>query len=444
MSQMAVKRPATRRATAEAMPASRQASMGWPLVAGLIGYPIAWLLGLELVIWPAVAGLLLLGLLRNPRPLVGPRGIALWIAFLVWNIASLPLLTELDRVAAWAFRFSHYFGALIVIVAIASTSEEELPRRRIARAIVVMWSYVVIGGYLGILLPGVDFPSVGAVVLPEGVTSIQFIRDSVILSFGAEQGFAGGVRPSTLFAYTNDWAAVLGVLTPMAVYAQRYLSARWSRITFWVLAAASFVPMVLSVNRGLWVSLAVVVVVGTVLLALHGHVRAVLSIGAVVLVAMMALVLTPLWSAVQTRLFDAGARNLTTRESLVSAALETSARSPLLGYGAPVSDPYLANANDVSVGTHGQLWTLMVSTGFVAAGLYVLFFLAVLWATRGSGQRGVWLQVAVVVLLTQAFFYSATPMPITLGAISVGLLVREATSVQQQSVARHPIDLEAR
>ena len=60
----------------------------------------------------------------------------------------------------------------------------------------------------------------------------------------------------------------------------------------------------------------------------------------------------------------------------------------MLGFGTPVADEYLADSNSVSVGTHGQLWTLLVSNGYVATGLYLLFLVVVLvlCASLAAGQ----------------------------------------------------------
>ena len=396
--------------------------MGWPLVVGLAGYPLWWLLGLELVVWPIVALLLCLELYRHPRRLRAPRGVVLWLTFLAWTVASAAVIGDADRLAAWSYRVSHYAAALVVVVAIASMRETELPTGRLARAVLALWVAVVIGGFIGILVPDVEFDSLLALLVPAGMSLPTLVTDSLTLQFGNTAEFLGAPRPSTLFAYTNSWAAALGVITPLAVFSLRYVRSPGWRLSGWVLMVASLIPAVVSLNRGLWVSLVVAAAAGALLLAVYGHLRGLISLLAASLMVGAVVWLTPLQGIIQRRLFETP--NLSTRTSLASASVDLARESPLVGFGSPVEETLLQNSNSVSVGTHGQLWTLLVSHGVIAVLLYVGFFVAVLWYTRHVGLRGVWLQVTIVVLLVQAPFYSSVPLPLILGAVAVGLLTR--------------------
>jgi hypothetical protein len=185
---------------------------------------------------------------------------------------------------------------------------------------------------------------------------------------------------------------------------------------------ASLIPAVVSLNRGLWVSLVVAAAAGALLLAIYGHLRGLISLLAATLMVGAVVWFTPLQGIIERRLFETP--NLSTRTSLASASVDLAQESPLVGFGSPVEETLLRDSNSVSVGTHGQLWTLLVSHGVIAAVLYVGFFVAVLGYTRRVGLPGVWLQVTVVVLLVQAPFYSSVPLPLILGAIAVGLLTR--------------------
>jgi O-antigen ligase len=400
--------------------------MGWALVLALAGYPIWWLLGLELVVWPLLAAILVAELVVRPRPLRAPRGVMLWVLFIGWTVASAVVVSGADRATAWGYRTSHYVAALVVMVFLASVSHRELPTERIARAVLALWGAIVVGGILGVLLPDLSFPSVLALVLPAGVQSIDLVADSLTLQFGNTAEVLGVPRPSTLFAYTNAWAAALGVITPMALFAAGYLRTRAARAAFWALLAASIVPAVISVNRGLWLSLLITAVAAVVLLAVRGHLVAALRVVLGAVAVAVVLWVSPLGDFVRRRLFETP--NLTTRENLVDAALSLTSRSPLVGWGTPVRDPFVPDSNSLSVGTHGQLWTLLVSHGVVATLLYFAFFAVVIFATRRVGARGVWLQVALVVLMVQGLFYSSVPMPLMLAAVAVGLLTRLASS----------------
>ncbi len=409
-------------------------TMGWPLVLAIGAYPVWWLIGLELVVWPVVAGLLVLELIRRPQPLRAPRGVMLWVAFLMWTVASAVLLSGADRAAAWLYRTSHYAAVLVIVIFVASVSARALPTRRLAMALLSLYAAIVIGGYLGIVFTDIPFPSVLSLVLPGSIKGIGLVAESVNLEFGNTADFLGVRRPSTLFAYTNAWAAALGVTTPLALFAYRFLSTTRARAAFWLLLGSSIVPVIVSVNRGLWVSLIVTGAAGLVLLAARGHLVAAVRILLAAITAVMVVWVTPLGDFVRRRLFETP--NLSTRESLLDASLALTAKSPLVGWGAPVRDELVQDSNSLSVGTHGQLWTLLVSHGAIATACYFAFFLAALIATRRVGHDGMWLQVAVIVMLIQSPFYSSVPMPLVLGGVAVGLLTRMASRPQGRGVVQ--------
>lgn len=394
--------------------------VGLPLLIAIVSYPLAWLVGLELVVWPLVASLCVIGLIVRPRRIRTPRGTLLLAAFIAWAAASAALIPNVERLLAWGYRTSHYVAALIIIVFIVSTTERELPTARLGRAVVWLWGAVVIGGLVGLAWPDVTFPSLLALVLPVNQMP-QFVADSMILGFGASKEWLGAIRPATFFAYTNTWAATLGLLTPLAFYGRQHLRRRWSRNAFVVLFIISLVPAVMSANRGLWVSLVLLAVGAAAVLVATGHVvRALSALGALALVGLVVRV-SPLWTLIEQRLFVN--QNLAVREDLVGSAIGLAARSPVLGYGTPTR---LDLQSGPAVGTHGQYWTIAVSHGFVALALYVSFFVVVLWYTRRAGLQATWLRVTIIVLLAQGFFYSAIPMPVVVAGIATALLVREA------------------
>ena len=79
----------------------------------------------------------------------------------------------------------------------------------------------------------------------------------VHLEFAQVQHFLGFPigRPETFFAYTNAWGSAFAILAPCAICAMlQTRSAGWKPAPRLAMAAA-IVPVVFSLNRGLWLSL---------------------------------------------------------------------------------------------------------------------------------------------------------------------------------------------
>jgi hypothetical protein len=78
-------------------------------------------------------------------------------------------------------------------------------------------------------------------------------------------------------------------------------------------------------------------------------------------------------------------------------------QSPLFGYGAPRPSTI---AGAPSVGTQGQVWTVMFSNGFPAL---VLFMAALAWmfiaTLRGLSTASMILNTVQLVILVESFFY---------------------------------------
>ena len=117
--------------------------------------------------------------------------------------------------------------------------------------------------------------------------------------------------------------------------------------------------------------------------------------------------------------------NLGTRQTLVADAFDLVAQSPWFGLGAPQTALFSNDTNDVSVGTHGQFFTLLVSHGYPGVIFYYGFFLAMLVVTWKAGHRAWWAWAAIVVLIGQAAFYNGVPIPLILGCLAVVLCLRE-------------------
>ncbi len=103
-------------------------------------------------------------------------------------------------------------------------------------------------------------------------------------------------RPITLFAYTNQWAATVGMLTPFAIITA--IHARSSVVKNLVIAliVIAAIPIVVSINRGLWIALIVAGIYIGVRLALSGHAKLLMGSAAVIVILAGVIALSPLGS----------------------------------------------------------------------------------------------------------------------------------------------------
>ena len=146
---------------------------------------------------------------------------------------------------------------------------------------------------------------------------------------------------------------------------------------------------------------------------------ALLAIGTVV-------VATPAGNSIRdsldTRTNDSNER----REILYEETLERTLESPVLGYGAPRP----SERTNQSVGSHGQIWTVMFSHGFLAAGLFLGFIFLLVWHSRNPAtMTGTWLHVILLVGLVQMLFYGQLPHQLFIIASVAALSQRESEPV---------------
>ena len=190
---------------------------------------------------------------------------------------------------------------------------------------------------------------------------------------------------------------------------------------------ASLIPSVISLNRGLWLSLGIGIVYAAVRFGLAGDGRMVTRglLGAIVL--SLALVATPLGGLIVTR-FETGHSN-EDRASLASDAFEGALERPVFGWGGPRPN----TRNLPSVGTHGQVWFTMFSYGFVGFFGYMGFMINLAWRTwRQPTIAGLWAHVVLVIGLVQTPFYLAVPqqMFVIFAAAAVALRLQMPAEIE--------------
>jgi O-antigen ligase len=186
---------------------------------------------------------------------------------------------------------------------------------------------------------------------------------------------------------------------------------------------------VFSLNRGAWLSAGAALAYATFRLARgrNAQLLRIVTIGALVLGALF--FLTPLGEIVQTRLTNGyGDAH---RERLYAQSIDLVRESPAFGHGAPV----LVEGN-LSAGTHGQLWTVLVSQGIPGL-VFFVGWLAWGWWTSSRplppghpGDRKVrlWCEVAIFAALVQTPYYDLLPWGLSIAMVAAALALREAVA----------------
>jgi hypothetical protein len=117
-----------------------------------------------------------------------------------------------------------------------------------------------------------------------------------------------------------------------------------------------------------------------------------LALGGTLALAAVVILASPLSTLVSQRLQNGKSNSI--RGSLTQIAVKDAESSPIIGYGdtrhmigSPQSIAIGSKANchscgNTSVGSNGQLQLLLVTTGFLGAGLYVGFFAYSAWRYR--------------------------------------------------------------
>jgi O-antigen ligase len=413
---------------------------GWLLQVLFLGIFVWWALGISGFIQPIVAVPMLFFLLVRGRDIAMPRAFLLWILFLFWVLISEAQIKDFARLASAAWRTAIYVAAGLVFLYIYNQTRGRLTTAKLVKTMALFWGLVVIGGVIGMVLPTLSFRTVTESVLPASVVSDRFVNDMVHASTASPRAFSftSVHRPKAPFFYTNQWGSAYALTLPFAIAALPLLRSRlWKRVLLGTLVLSVF-PLVFSLDRGAWLSASASMAYAMVRLAMGGerrHVRTATMLLFIGVVSFAIVLVTPLWGLIQLRL-DKGYGD-ETREILYESAIDAVRLSPLLGFGAPIAQAQVnprGEAVSLSVGTHGQFWTVLVSHGIPGL-LFFLGWWGVAFVRTGRliprvGGRDpnsrFWCHVAILAGLIQMPYYQLVPwgLPIMMVAAAIGL--REA------------------
>lgn len=422
----------------------------WPVSGILLLYPFWWALGLGVLIFPLMAAPMLFLLVRRRaagRPLRLPPGFVWWLVFLVAAVVSIAALgadptgTVVERAAgrlpAVIYKLSMYVSLTVLLLYAGNLTERELSKRRLVRLLAGMFVLTVLGGLLGMVAGNFEFTSPVEWLLPHGIRNKGFVR-SLVHPYAAQiMDIVGGEapRPAAPWGYTNTWGNNFCLLVSWLLVAAAATASRGKRVLAWICLLVSIAPAVVSLNRGLWIGLGVVLLYVCLRYVLAGKlwVLGVLALTAATIA--VALAATPLGTTVQARL-DNGKSN-GVRAFLTEKALDGFAESPVIGYGGTRNT--LGGRNSITVGEssecercgnftvggNGQLWQLLYSHGAVGTVGYLGFFAYGLWRFRRDRSAiGVAGSAALVSSFSAMLWYNSLVTPLAFMVLAYALLWR--------------------
>ncbi len=434
-------------------------AVAWPLWALLVPFPLWWAMGLGSFMFILLAIPMAVTLVRRRGSLRFPRGWILWALFLLWALLSLlmyaknPATTHagslVGRMVSTVVLLSNYAGATVTMLFVGNLNANELPVLRAARWLGALFLTTVAGGFLGTFLSHLAFTS-PVELLVRLLTQGLFNRGiasslradpyiSALIHPAAAQlqsvlGTEGG-RAAAPFAYTNFWANSLSLLLIWFICAWGINTSPLRKVVCGVCVALATIPVIYSLNRGLWLGIAISVLWVAVRLFLHGRVAALLSVLIAVSLGGLIFLVSPLHSTLNARLDHPQSNSI--RSYLMYQSIHGAEQSPLIGWGGTRKtdgsaqsitvgkSPDCRQCGDFTIGSTGQLWSVLFYQGFVGAGLFFGFFAAAVWTYRRDrspvGQSGV---LVVALTFVYMLFYVSVPAPLTITMISVGLLWR--------------------
>lgn len=426
---------------------SRRPIAHWPLTVVIGGFPLWWALGLAAFL-PVIAAVPMLWQLLDRHPARLPRGYVWWLLFLVWVALGLIVLFADApgaapggggaRVLVFGYRLAMYLACTVVLVWLGNADRTEISDRRVHGLMALFCGYAVAGGFLGLLAPTLEFRTPFELVLPHGIASNGFVSTLVHAEVADVQEVLGrsGSRPKAPFPYTNTWGSVVS-LSLVFLIAFFATGRRSLRVPGAVVLLATAVPVVYSLNRGVWAAVAVGFV-GLMVIAVakrqHGMV---LVMGAAVLVGAVIFLASPLADLSSERL-DHPHSNARRSQLLMETVSSTTQGSPMLGFGSTrnVQGTFTSISGGATpdcpacgvppLGTQGQLWLVLFSQGWPGLAFFLTFLvLALARSVRCRTVNETICTFVVGIFLLQLAVYDTLGMPLCLVMIAIALVWRE-------------------
>lgn len=428
---------------------------GWPLVVVFFGVPFWWVLGVFQLAFFLACIPMVVHLARMPS-ISMPRGFSIWILFLLWVLGGMLVLqvdapstvpgSSIARYGVFLYRFAWYVTATIYAL-YTFNIRASISMQRVSLLIGWFFAWLTAGGLLGLAFPTLEFPSVLELILPNSLASNGFVQSLVHPSVAQVHVFLGfeQPRPTAPFYFTNEWGAAIAVSAPL------FFVSWWSQSTPYraatvVVGALAVIPIVSSLNRGLWGALIAALMFFLFQLARSGR-PAALALALVSLtIGVVAVSVSPLATLVTDRIQTPHSNE--GRGNLAGLTIESVLRgSALLGYGTTrdVQGSFSSISGGATffcpacapppLGTQGQLWLLLFGAGVVGAALYVGFFIQQLGrGFRTLSPHAVAAQCSLVAVLVTLPVYSVVNPVLAIAFLSVAILAAETGKVDRRTL----------
>lgn len=374
----------------------------WPLAAMFVFYPVWWVTGLGSMAWIPLAGVMALYMIRRGSIRM-PHSFIIWLLFLLWMVLAVIGIDSAGRLIGFVYRASQYVAAGVAFLYVYN-ARETITFRYILGVFTTFWVWVVIGGFASLAFPLFSFNTPLSYVLPQGLLSNEVISEMAVRRLTQHNPNSWIVldpRPSAPFLYTNAWGNVYSMLLPPVVCYLGYLRRSRLFVPLLALLMLSFIPAFLTLNRGMFIGIAIALVFVGFMAFLGHHSRILLSILLLGIVLGTSALALNVGDKLEHRI-DVSA-STDTRADLYDETYQRTIESPVFGYGAPRPSE---TDGMPSAGTQGQIWTIMFSFGFPALLLYLAWltwsFLDAL-SLRSPVRIGM-ASVLLIVLVESAYY----------------------------------------
>jgi len=385
--------------------------------------PVFWVIGLGYFTFAIAGAAMGVGLLLM-RPIRVPKGFGLWLLFIGWMlISALTLDQTVNRYLSFTVRAVIYLGATTTFLYIYNIPKRYLPTARVLGVLGGIFLFVaIVGGYVGLIVGEVRYNSPFSQALPASIRTNEFANNVFRPPFAQTQDFLGFPinRPAFPFSFTNDWAASLAPLIFAAIAAAGHLQ-RGRRLVV-PIALLAVVPMAISANRALWMTIVLAVIYVVARRASAGQLLLAVRVLLVTVFAAALILVSPLGEIVSAR--ATSEHSVESRGDIYTDVLERVPDSPLLGFGAPLANPQPFRP---AIGTHGAFWTSLFSQGIPGAIFYMGFWISMTVTTGRNvrNQEHLLLHLAIATSLPTAFFYDHLPAALPVMMICAALVLRD-------------------
>ena len=182
----------------------------------------------------------------------------------------------------------------------------------------------------------------------------------------------------------------------------------------------SFVPAFLTLNRGMFLGLALALVYVAIRLVMRGNGKALLGLLGLVALVAVAFATLPVAERLSHRV--QASSSTADRANLYQETIQRTLESPVFGYGGPRPSE---TKGAPSVGTQGQVWMVMFSHGLPGVALFMGWLVwAYVRSIRERDPTGMALNTVLLVVIAESLYYGIMTTGLAVAMIAAALTLR--------------------